>query len=190
MPVAVACFYRGKSSIDLLVRAVTRRKGQAFADVPSHCAVVLPSPYQGRGFNTASTLFEYVSTGWHSRMPDTGDIAWSYEVPLVNMDAAIKRAETDRGRYRWWVDGAIGIARWIPNRWYLRWPKLSHLAYRHICSLFLKDVLRDGNWPCPDWLLVQECPASPCDLLFAVRETNGIAANETLPLDTLTHAAG
>ncbi len=166
---AIACFYRGTSFSGLLVRAVTRRKGQAFSDVPSHCAVILPTlGYTGLDYGF---LYEYISTGWHKRPGMADDFRWFYRVPQPSMTAAITRAETDRGRYRWWVDGAIGIARWIPNRWYLRWPKLSHLAYRHICSLFVKGVLGAGGWDCPDWLYRQDCPASPNDMLFAVRET-------------------
>ena len=165
----LACFYRGTSPVDIAVREVCRRPGQPLGDVPSHCALAFPYSLSG-GFGV---LFEMTARGWVRRAALPKDFAWCYPVALPGMDACRAWCEGNRGRYRWWVDALILVMsrRWIRHQRVPGLLKRWHLAVRHICSVDALRALTEGGWPCPLWLAAQQCPASPNDLLFAVRET-------------------
>ena len=165
--VVTVCFYKGHDPASLLVRADTRRPGQAWSDVPSHCAVALPVPEWPLGW-----LYEYVSTGYHCRLATAEDLVWSYAVPVPDSIGAHVAAMSDAGRYDWGEIALFVLARLVPDRWIPALEKATGWKLpNHICSLFARSVLMAGGWPCPPWLAEQDCPASPNDLLFAVRET-------------------
>ena len=185
----LACFYAGDTLPDRIVRAVTRRPGQPIEDVPSHCALIVPRkdaivvfPPPGEDYpgweidwQEESDLYEMVAKGWVKRGPTQRDLYGRvYEVALPDIDACRRWCETNAGRYRWWVDGVIGLMALRLVRHRRVGPIIQghwHLAYRHICSVDMLRSMTAGGWSCPHWLAVQDCPASPNDLLFAVRET-------------------
>ena len=195
---ALAVFYIGHSAADFAVREVCRRPDQYFFDVPSHCALVIPrqnlygqfidlrcvgysEDFRRRVMQTCD-LYEMTAKGWTCREVLSTDLVWIYPVVLPDIEAAGDWAETNTGRYRWWVDALILVMNrnWIRH---CRVPALLrrwHIAVRHICSVDTMRALSAGGWECPHWLLAQICPASPNDLLFAVRGT---------PAPVLTHEA-
>lgn len=162
-----AVFYRGSSIVDLCVRAVCRRPGQAFSDVPSHCGLIVPDQ------NDTLTLYDMTACGWCKRQPNASDLIWTYSVDLPNIKECRVWCENNGGRYRWWVDGVVGLMALKLVRWRRVGPFIQghlHLAYRHICSLDAGRALLAGKWQAPEWFLQQLQPWSPNDLLFAVRE--------------------
>ena len=150
------CFYRGDFSLAaLVVRLDTRRPGQPFADTPYHTSIVIDE-----------TLYEMVGGGWHSRPVQPSDLVWSVELSGIDKAKALAAALSWRGtRYGWWVDGLIGLSRFIPDRWLVS----TKGANKHICSAFVKYVLEQSSWYCPHWLAGQDVPECPNDLWFALR---------------------
>ena len=151
-----ACFYHGGFSLPALaVRLDTQRQGQPLQDVPAHCALIINE-----------TLYEMVSSGWHSRPALPSDLVWSVELSGIDEAKALAAAESWRGaRYGWWVDVLIAFSRFIPSRWL----STTRGAQKYICSAFVKYVLEQSCWLCPHWLAEQYVPESPNDLWFALR---------------------
>ena len=149
-------FYHGSGLLGLAVRIDTRRPGQAYADVPAHCAVIFSD----------GTLCEMIFTGWHSRIAEPSDYAWSVEVTGID-EALARTAATHftQAEYGLWVDILIGLCRYVPNRWL----SCTRGMVKHICSAFVKTVLEASGWHCPHWLAAQYAPESPNDLWFALR---------------------
>jgi len=153
------CFYQQRSLASWCVRLDTQRKHQPWADVPSHCAVVIND-----------MLFEFVSTGWHVRAAVPSDFQHAFSLLLPNPEKAEAFAQSCYGsRYDWLVILRIALSKLIPDTW-LSYGKTQD---KHICSWFVLAVLRAGNWPEPHWLFNQYCPASPNDVQFSVEETCG-----------------
>ena len=149
------CFYKGRGIAALAVRLDTQRPGQAFADVPAHTSLVI-----------GETLYEMVSSGWHSRPALPSDLVWSVELTGLDEEKALAAALLWRGaRYGWWVDLLIGLSRFVPDKWL----STTRGAQKYICSAFVKTVLQSSCWKCPHWLAGQYAPESPNDLWFAVR---------------------
>ena len=139
----------------LAVRLDTQRPNQPFADVPAHTSLVI-----------GETLYEMVSSGWHSRPALPSDLVWSVEITGLDEEKALAAAESWRGaRYGWWVDLLIGLSRFVPDKWL----STTRGAQKYICSAFVKTVLQASCWPCPHWLAGQYAPESPNDLWFALR---------------------
>lgn len=158
---ARVCFFSGDSLPCLAVRADTRRPGQAFADVPSHCAVVL-------GTNAEDGwLYEFIAGGFHTRAAAPADFLWSVNVPLTDFAAAQTGAFAAReSPYDWNAIAEIAAARIVPDRWL----SLDTLKGHHICSCFaVYDVLLPGGWAAPGWLTRQFVPVSPNDVWWAVK---------------------
>jgi hypothetical protein len=155
------CFYRGTGPFCWAVRADTRRPGQAWKDVPAHCSVAIDG-----------VLYEFISSGYHCRYAVPADYAWSYAVPVPDIDAAERFALSERGdKYGFSTDALIVLSRLVPDRWL----SFSRLRDKRICSWFAREVLMQGGWRCPYWLIEQYEPETPNDILFAVRETLGLA---------------
>ena len=185
----LACFYRDNSEVDVLIREVTCRPGQAFADVPSHCSLIVPRPdamvvfpppgedfpgWESDWLNDAD-LYEMVSSGWVKQSPTQRDLyGCVYEVELPDLPACRLWCESNRGRYRWWVDALILVLdrNWIRHSRVPALLKRWHVAVRHICSVDAEKALTAGGWNSPHWLAEQICPLSPNDLLFAVRSVD------------------
>lgn len=151
------CFYRGGawSLSSLAVRADTRRPGQTFSDVPSHCAIVI-----------GGALYEVIASGWHCRLAVPSDYEWCVIMHGLNAAVAVEACNSYKPvRYGWWVDALIALARFIPNRWLAG----TRGAHKNICSAFLKFVLEKCGWDCPHWLRVQFAPESPNDIWYALR---------------------
>ena len=149
-------FYHGSGLSGFAVRFDTRRPGQAFSDVPAHCALIV-----------SGVLYEMILTGWHTRPAVAADYAWSVEVSGVDEAAAVvAAAHYQYLRYGLWVDMLIGLCRYIPNRWL----SCTRGMQKCICSAFVKAVLEAAGWHCPHWLACQYAPESPNDLWFAVRK--------------------
>lgn len=151
-----ACFYHGGFSLAALaVRLDTQRPGQSFADCPAHTSIIINE-----------TLYEMVSSGWHSRPALPSDLVWSVELSGIDEAKALAAALCFRRvRYGWWVDLLIGLCRYVPNRWL----SCTRGAQKPICSAFVKSVLEAAGWNCPRWLAGQYAPESPNDLWFALR---------------------
>lgn len=147
-------FYKGSGLAGLAVRLDTRRPGQAFADVPAHCAVIIDG-----------TLYEMIFSGWHCRPAVPADYAWSVEMTGLDEAAGEKYALFfSNARYGLWVDLLIGLCRFVPNRWL----SCTRGAQKNICSAFAKGTLERSRWACPHWLAQQYAPESPNDIWFAV----------------------
>ena len=177
----LACFYAGSTIVDLGVREVTRRPGQPLGDVPSHCALIVSPAVITKDCGDTDeellaecALYEMTARGWVKRIPTMADIQWSYSVALPDIDACRLWCRANTGRYRWWVDGVIGLMALRLVRHRRVGPFVQghlHLAYRHICSLDMLRSMIVSKWACPQWLAGQDAPASPNDILLAVRET-------------------
>lgn len=164
------CFYKHLDPASLLVRLDTRRPGQPFADVPSHCAVVFSVPECRYGL-----LFEYISTGFHWRYAVADDLLWSYAVPVPDMARAVAVAQSGQGSYDWAEIALFVLARLVPDRWIPVIERATGWTLpNHICSLFARSVLMGGGWAAPAWLTGSDCPPSPNDMLIAVRESLGL----------------
>jgi hypothetical protein len=154
------CFARGVGPICWAVRADTRRPGQAWKDTPAHTSIVIDG-----------VLHEFISSGYNCRYAVPVDYAWSYAVPVPDIDAAERFALSERGdKYGFVTVALIVLSRLVPDRWL----SFSRLRDKRICSWFALRVLMSGGWECPDWLIEQYEPECPNDVLFAVRETLGL----------------
>jgi hypothetical protein len=166
MPDSVTvCFYRGGAwnLFDLLVRWATRRKGQAWADVPCHCALIIPTPFGRRGW-----LYEMISAGFHQRPGMIDDFENVYQVEVSDMGALKTFLSSQAGcRYGWLTILEIALCRICPQKWF----KSTRGQKQQDCSWLVKAALEAGGWDCPHWLRRQYEPPSPNDLLFAVQQT-------------------
>jgi hypothetical protein len=155
-----ACFYKGRGLSAWIVRYYTRRPGQAWADVPAHCA-----------FTVDGVLCEFIAAGYHSRPAVPADYQRSYDVIVPDIDEAKRFTRSEVGdKYRFNTLFLIWVARFVPDRW------LAFTLRRdnRVCSWYVLRVLVNGGWPCPHWLAGQFTPECPNDVLFAVRETLGL----------------
>lgn len=174
--VATVCFYRGTSLPCLAVRWDTRRPGQSWGDVPSHCAIAFPECPGPEQNGYPWMLYEYVAGGWQGRAPNAADWEWCVDVPLSDLSAAARFATgCAGGRYNWGEIALIALYRLLPDRWLSRW----HVRQANICSAFARDVLRAGGWASPGWLARQYCPASPNDLWIALKPPGKGDADES-----------
>lgn len=166
----IVAFYKQPGFISTAVRWFTRRPGQAFADVPSHTALIVPGPgfYCCREvvWPPGADLHEMVSAGFRSRPSVICDFAWYYWVKVTDLPAltAFLAAQEDC-RYGWLTIAEIALCRVCPQRWF----RASRGQRQLDCSWLVKAALEAGGWDCPRWLRRQYQPASPNDCLFAVR---------------------
>lgn len=166
LPVLVA-FYRGVSLPALAVRLWTRRTGQRFADVPSHCAVIIVPPAGDISLGGAATLYEFVSTGFIVRCAAPADLSAAVLVSLPDPAGAWAAARAGAGlRYDWAAIALDCLYKPLPARWRVR------LGYgrRYDCAEFALRVLARGGWAYPLWLHQSVVPVSPNDLLRALTE--------------------
>ncbi len=158
---ATVCFYRGNSLSSLVVRWDTQRPGQSLADVPAHTAIVLT-------VGGVQMLYEFVSTGFSSRLAIMSDFAWSETVDLLNQPQAVSFAWGCRGeRYGWLTILDIALARLVPDRWLAFYKRRC----KRICSLFVLQCLGAGGWDAPTWADRQYTIMSPNDVLWALKKT-------------------
>ena len=156
--VDVALFKSGRW-YDRLIQWDTRRSGQSISQTPSHCAIIQDG-----------ILHEMVSTGYQCRDAAATDYAWSYAVTVPDPDALCHFLDSQYGKkYGWLTILEIMLCRLCPQKWFAS----TRGQKQQDCSWLVKSALEAGGWNCPLWLRKQYEPASPNDLLFAVRETLG-----------------
>jgi len=144
----------------LLIRLWTRRKGQPFADVPSHCGIAFRTA-AGEWLHFEATpagvVFEHIDT-----VDDLNDSLYSVRIPLEREDDAAAFATYCLGDgYDWGavIDDALGKA--LPKTI----PLYDDQSGRYDCSRFVLEVLRAGGIPIGLWLR----PPTPNDLMGEYR---------------------
>jgi hypothetical protein len=155
-----AVFYANDEPLALAVREETRRPGQAWDTVPSHCAALVTDPF-GRDW-----IYEFLVTGWNKRCVDSRD-TWRVEVPDGNNGGDMRSAWAfaqgcNGGRYDWDAVFCSYLNEHLP-------PGLritDNFPHEKDCSRFVPAVLLAYGTPLPP-ALVQDCP-SPNDLLQAL----------------------
>ena len=158
MPTVTVTFYRGRTLPALLVRWWSRRRGQAFSDVPSHCALIL-----------GGKLFEFVASGYSVRDAAPADSAWTGTVCVPSIEALGSAViGCLHERYDWAAIALDFAERLLPPS-----IKVPHFAYSHKydCSRAVYGWLRAGGWDAPGWIRQLAVPLSPNDLLKALVET-------------------
>jgi len=168
----LVALYRGVSLPALAVRLWTRRTGQRFADVPSHCAVIILPNALNNALNSAlnagnAVLYEFVSAGFVVRSAGALDVMGAVLVSLPDPAGAWAAARAGAGlRYDWAAIALDCLYKPLPARWRVR------LGYgrRYTCAEFALRVLARGGWVYPLWLHQIAVPVSPNDLLRALTE--------------------
>ena len=159
-------FTHGSGFGAFVVRVDTLRPGQDWEDVPAHCGIILSPDVSPDLGNPLGTVYEMISTGWHTRPATQEDFAWSVE--MIGLDEAMARTyavTSQRNRYCWLTIALIAAARCVPDRWL----SCTMQMHKNICSWYVKQYLLTCGWPCPHWLAEQYVPETPNDLWFAVR---------------------
>jgi hypothetical protein len=153
-----ATFYANDEPLALAVREETHRPGQAWDDVPSHCAALITLP------GGQPNIYEFLVTGWNTRPADERD-TWRIDVPGVSLNLGKAWAFAEgckKGRYDW-----DSLWAWYVNDHMPPGFRITDTFPReHDCSRFLVGILLAYGTPLPP-ALVQDCP-SPNDLLQAL----------------------
>lgn len=166
------CFYKGSSwnLADLIVRWDTRRNNQKFSNVPAHCSIVVE-------INNQQVLYEFIATGWNSRLATTEDLKWSRRINVPNLQNGINFALSQKNnKYDWFTIFVIALARIFPDRWF----KGARTRYKHICAWFVEQFLLSSGWIENLSLVKQYLPISPNDIW--VEDIENLALKSILSL--------
>ena len=164
-----ACFYANDEPLSLAIREETRRPGQPWEQVPSHCAALFARP------DGSEWVYEFVVTGFNCRRAHARD-AWRVPITLSadNELTAYTFAANSQGKYDW--DAVFG---WLVNDHLPPGLRVCDTFPTHKdCSRYLCAVLLAGGLALPP-ALVEDCP-SPNDVLYALRAMSPIG-------DTVSH---
>ena len=168
----VVAFWRGRGLIPVLIRLFSRHRGQAWADVPAHCAVLLED---SEGFTEYEAISTGIRRGEITRQElDEGTVAPMVMIPVTvpNFDAMVQYLNEQVGqRYGYEAVAATGLAIVAPS-WLDRWLSWSwlHLAGGRSgrscpkdCSLLVWWALSHAGLTLPG--REDGLPVSPNDLL-------------------------
>ena len=112
MRVYVVFFY-GLTPADLAERLFCQRDGQAFGDVPSHCALLIR---EFPGLGDSDMVCEFVTTGFRLRYAALDEVKRAVPLDVPNTDALLAAINACRGyRYSWGEVLVAGLNRLLPK---------------------------------------------------------------------------